>query len=111
MLKKVNLKKLKAFGVNSDMLKTFHNAAVCSLMFGSVCWGKISKSDRGKLKQTAKKKKKKSTKKKQVIWWESYWTVLRITRKKDYKKLMQILNNPTHSMRHCADSSCSNRIG
>ena len=28
-------------------------------MFGSVCWGKISKSDRGKLKQIAKKEEKK----------------------------------------------------
>ena len=33
-------------------------------MFGSVCWGKISKSDRGKLKKIAKKKKKKSNNKK-----------------------------------------------
>ena len=33
-------RKLRSFGVNSDMLVTFHYAVICSLiMFGSVCWG------------------------------------------------------------------------
>ena len=31
--------------------------------------------------------------------------------KRLYRKLMQILNNPTHPMRHYFDSRCSNRSG
>ena len=56
VLKKVNsrmhcMRKLRSFGVNSDMLVTFHNAVICSIiMFGSICWGgNISKLDRGRL--------------------------------------------------------------
>jgi len=43
VLEKVNsrmfcMKKLRSFGVNSDMLVTFYNAVICSIvMFGSVC--------------------------------------------------------------------------
>ena len=43
VLKKVNsrmycMRKLRSFGVNSDMLVTFYNAVICSIiMFGSVC--------------------------------------------------------------------------
>ena len=54
--------KLRSFGeVNSDMLVTFYNAVICSLiMFGSVCWvGNISKFDRRKLEKIVKKAKKK----------------------------------------------------
>ena len=54
------MRKLKSFGVNSDMLVTFYNAVICSIItFGSVCWGgNISKLDRGRLKKIVKKKKK-----------------------------------------------------
>ena len=45
VLKKVNsrtycMRKLRSFGVNSDMLVTFYNTVICTIfMFGSVCWG------------------------------------------------------------------------
>ena len=58
VLKKVNstmdcMRKLRSFGVNSDMLVTFYNAVICIIiMFGSVCWGgNISKLDRGRLEK------------------------------------------------------------
>ena len=54
VVKKVNprmyfMRKLRSFGVNSDMLVTFYNAVICSLiMFGSVCkGGNISKFYKG----------------------------------------------------------------
>ena len=55
------MRKPRSFGVNSDMLVTFYNAVICSLiMFGSVCWGgNISKFDRGRLEKIDKKAKKK----------------------------------------------------
>ena len=51
------MRKLRAFGVKSDMLVTFYNSVICSLiMFGSVCWGgNISNFDRGKLEKIVKK--------------------------------------------------------
>ena len=82
VLKKVNsrmycMRKLRSFGVNSDMLVTFHNAICSIIMFGSVCWGgNISKLDRGRLEKIIKKKK-------QVMLWESCWTVLRLYTKRD----------------------------
>ena len=34
------MRKLRSFGVNSDMLVTFYNAVICSsIMFASICWG------------------------------------------------------------------------
>ena len=56
------MRKLRSFGVNSDMLVTFYNAVICSIiMFGSVCWGgNISELDRGKLEPIVKKARKKS---------------------------------------------------
>ena len=59
------MRKLRSSGVNSNMLVTFYNAVICSIiMFGSVCWsGNISKLDRGKLEKTQKKEEKKKTKK------------------------------------------------
>ena len=44
------MRKLRSFGVNSDMLISFYNAVICSLIvFDSVCWGgNISKFDRGR---------------------------------------------------------------
>ena len=55
------MRKLRSFGVNSDMLVTFYNAVICSLiMFGSVYWGgNILKFDRGSLDKIVKKKKQK----------------------------------------------------
>ena len=62
VLKKVNsrmycMRKLRSFGVNSDMLVTFYNGVICSIiMFGSVCQGgNISKLDRGRLEKIVKK--------------------------------------------------------
>ena len=61
VLKKVNsrmycMRQLRSFGVNSNMLVTFCNALICSIiMFGSVCWGgNISKLDRGRLENKTK---------------------------------------------------------
>ena len=72
------MRKLRSFGVNSDMLVTFYNAVMCSIiMFGSVCWGgNISKSDRERLEKIVKKKEL-------VLLWESHWTVLRLYTKRD----------------------------
>ena len=55
------MRKLRSFGVNSDMLVTFYNAVICSIiMFGSVCWGEnISELDRGRLEKIVKKERKK----------------------------------------------------
>ena len=43
--------------------------------------------------------------------WESRWTVLRLYTKRNYRKLMHILNDPTHPVRHYFDSRRSNRSG
>ena len=70
------MRNLRSFGINSDMLVTFYNAVICSIiMFGSLCWGgNISKLDRGRLEKIVKK---------QVMLWESHWTVLRLYMKRD----------------------------
>ena len=74
------LRKLRSFGVNSDILETFYNAVICSIIaFGSVCWGgNISQFDRGRLEKILKKK--------QVMLWECHWTVLRHSLKNNLKK-------------------------
>ena len=79
------MRKLRSFGVNSDMLGTFYNAVICSIiMFGSVFWvGNISKLDRRLAKIVKKKRKRRRKKKKQVMLWESHWTVLRLYTKRD----------------------------
>ena len=43
------MRKLRSFGVNSDILVAFSNAVICSIiMFGSVCpGGNISKLEGG----------------------------------------------------------------
>ena len=71
------MRKLRSFGVNSDMLATFYNAVICSIMmFGSVCWGgNILKLDRGRLEKIVKKQV--------MLSWESHWTVLRLYTKRD----------------------------
>ena len=109
VLKKVNsrmycMRKLRSSGVNLDMLVTFHNAVICSIiMFGSVYWGgNISKLDRGRLEKIVKK---------QVMLWESLDSFKTLHEKRLYRKLMQILNDPTHPLRHYFDSRRSNRSG
>ena len=81
MLKKVNsimycMRNLGPFGVNSDIIVTFHNAVICSIItFGSIFWGgSISKLDRGRLEKNVKK---------QFLLWESHWTVLRLCMKRN----------------------------
>ncbi|WP_419631026.1 reverse transcriptase domain-containing protein, partial [Thiolapillus sp.] len=110
VLKKVNtrmycLRKLRSFGVNSGMLVTFYNAVICSIIvYGSVCWGgNISKFDRGRLEKIVKKAG-------HVVGMplDSFKTLYE---KRLLKKLMQILNDPTHPMRHYFDSRRSNRSG
>ena len=110
VLKKVNsrmycMRKLRSFGVNSDMLATFYNAVICSIiMFGSVCWGgNISKSDSGRLEKIILKSRLCCVKP-----LDSFKISLE---KRLYRKLMQMLNDPTHPMRHYFDSRNSNRSG
>ena len=70
-------------------------------MFGSVCWGgNISKLDRGRLEKIVKKKIKKEG---HVVGnpRDSFKT---LHEKRLYRKLRQILNDPTHPMRHYFDS-------
>ena len=109
VLKKVNsrmycMRKLRSFGVNSDMLVTFYNAVMCSIiMFGSVCWGgNISKLDRGRLEKIVKKAG-------HVVGkpLDSFKT---LHEKRLYRKLKQILNDPKHPMRHYFDSNRSGRF-
>ena len=88
------LRKLRSFGVNSDMLVTFYNAVMCSLiMFGFVCWAVLSVRIfqtliEGDLKRWYRKE--------QVMSLESHWKVLRHFEKGLYKNLLngkwQILN-------------------
>ena len=75
------MRKPRSLGVNSDMLVTFYNAVICSIiMFRFVCWGgNISKLNRGRLENIVKKTKTK----KQVMLWENPWTVLRLCTKRD----------------------------
>ena len=42
---------------------------------------------------------------------ESHWTVLRLLEKRLYRKLMQILNDATHPMKHYFNSRRSNKSG
>ena len=109
-LKKVNsrmyyMRKLRSFGVNLDMLVTFYNAVICIIIiFGSVCWGgNISKLDRGRLEKIVKKAGH--------IVGKPLDSFKTLHEKRLYRKLMQILNDPTHPMRHYFDSRRSNRSG
>ena len=84
-------------------LVTFYNAVICSIIvFGSVCWGgNISKFDRGRLEKIVNKAG-------HVVGMplDSFKTLYE---KRLFKTLMQILNDPTHPMRHCFDRRRSNR--
>ena len=103
------MKKLRSFGSNSDVLVTLYNTVICSsIMFGSACWGgHISKLDKGRLEKIVKKKRKKAS---HVVGkpLDSFKT---LHEKRLYRKLMQILNDPTHPMRHYFDSRRSKRSG
>ena len=73
-------------------------------MFGSVCWGgNISKLGRRRLEKIVKKAG-------HVVGkpLDSFKT---LHKKRLYRKLMQILNDPTHPMKHISDSRRSNRSG
>ena len=97
------MRKLRSFGVNSDMIVTFYNAESSSIIFGSVCWGgNISKLDRGRLEKIVKKAG-------HVVGkpLDSFKT---LHEKRLYRKLMQILNDPTHPIKHYFDSTRSNRV-
>ena len=77
-------------------------------MFRSICWGgNISNFDKGKLGKIVKKKKKKAG---HVVGkpLECFKT---LHEKRLYRKLMQILNDSTHPLRHYFDSRRSNRSG
>ena len=75
-------------------------------MFDSVCWGgNISKLDRGRLEKIVKKKKAGYVVEKPLDSFKS------LLEKRLYRKLTQILNDPTHPMRHYFDSRRSNRSG
>ena len=100
VLKKVNLRmyclrKLRSFGVNSDMVVTFYNAVTCSIIvFGSVCQGgNVSKFNRGRLEKIVEKAG-------HVVGMplDSFKTLYE---KLLLKKLMEILNDPR----------CSNQSG
>ena len=110
VLKKVNsrmycIRKLRSFGVNSDMLTTFYNAVIGSIIkFGSVCWSRnISKLDKARLEKIVKKAGH--------VVGKPLDDFKTLHKKRLYRKLMQILNDPTLPMRHYFDSRRSNRSG
>ena len=73
-------------------------------MLSSVCWcGNISKLDRGRLEKIVKKAGHVEGKP-----LDSFKT---LHEKRLYRKLKQILNDPTHLVRHYFDSRRSNRSG
>ena len=81
----------------------FYNAVICSIItFGSVCWGgNISKLRRGRLEKIVKKAGH--------IVGKPLDSFKILHEKRLYRKLMQILNDPSHPMRHYFDSRRSNR--
>ena len=88
------MRKLRSFGVNSDMPVTFYNAVICSsIMFGSVCWGgNISKLDRGRLEKIVKKAGH--------VVGKPLDNFKTLHEKRLYRKIMQILNDPTNPIKH-----------
>ena len=94
MLKNVSsrmygMRKLRSFGVNSDMLVTFYKAVIWSIiMFGSVCWGgnisKLEKREAGKIVKRSRSCCGKAIRQS-------------LHEKRLYRKLMQILNGPLHT--------------
>ena len=99
------MRKLRSFGVNSDMLVTFYNAVICSIiMFGSLCWGgNISKLDRGRLEKIVNKAGH--------VVGKPLDSFKNLHEKRLYRKLTQILNDHTHPMRRYFHSRSNNRSG
>ena len=97
------MRKLRSFGINSDMLVTFYNAVICIIiMLGPLCWGEnISKLDRGRLKKDCKKAG--------YVVGKPLDSFKTLQEKRLCRKLMQTLNDPPHPMGHYFDSS--NRSG
>ena len=98
------LRKMRSFGVNSDMLVTFYNAVVCSIIMFGCCDGNISKLDRGRLEKIVKEKAG-------HVVGKPLDNFKTLHEKRQYRKLKQILNDPTHPVRHYFDSRRSNRTG
>ena len=101
------MRKLRSFGVNSDMLVTFYNAVICSIiMFGSLCWGgNISKLDRGRLEKIVNKAGH--------VVGKPLDSFKNLHEKRLYRKLTQILNDHTHPMRyyfHCRSNNRRRKI-
>ena len=94
------LEKAEIFWSQSRYVSNFYNAVICSIIvFGSVCWVEnISKFDRGRLEKIVKKKAGHVVGKP----LDSFKTLYE---KHLFKKLMQILNDPTHPMRHYFDNA------
>ena len=66
-------------------------------MFGSVCWGgNISKLDRGRLEKIVKEAGH--------VVGKPLDSSKTLHENRLYRKLMQMLNNPTHPVRHYFDS-------
>ena len=83
------------------MLVTFYNTVICSgsSMFGSVCWGgNMSKLDRGRLEKIVLEKAG------HLVGKPLDSSIKTLHEKRLYRKLMQILNDPTHPVRHYFDS-------
>ena len=88
----------------------FYNTVIRSIIvYGAVCWGgTISKFDRGRLEKNCK-----------IFFFFKAGHVVgmpldsfkKIYVKRLFKKLMQILNDPTHPMRRYFHSRRSNRSG
>ena len=99
------LRKLRSFGVNSDMLFTFYNAVICRItVFGSICRSRnISILDSGRLEKIVKKAGHDVG-----MPLDSFKT---LCEKRLLKKLLQVLNDTTHPVRHNFDSRRSNRSG
>ena len=72
------MRKLRSFGVNSDMLVTFYNAVI--IMYYYYIWFCLLGWEYFKIRQ---REVGKDCKKKQVNVWESHWIVLRLYTKRD----------------------------
>ena len=73
-------------------------------MYGSVCWGgHISKFDGGRLEKIVKTAGR--------VVGMPLDSFKALYEKRLFKKLMQMLNDPTHPMRHYFDCRHSNRSG
>ena len=85
----------------NDVQMFWTSFIICSIIvYGSVCWGgNISKFDRGRLEKIVKQAG-------QVVEMplDSFTT---LCEKRLFKKLLQVLNNSTHPMKHYFNSTHS----